>query len=175
MCSGGKNKPLLRCVEKEGVVTSQTLHQLQRVTESELNLRGSGDGIQHPFWTSSMSSILNTRKHNVSETESVSVPGEGGGERDTYSFGSLRKNWTKSRNPVILKSVQSITPHRISLRSILIISTQLRLDLPSAFLPSGFRTNILHAFLFYSIRATCPHLILLDLIILITLGEKYKL
>jgi hypothetical protein len=42
--------------------------------------------------------------------------------------------------------------------------------------PSGFPTNILHAFLFSPIRTTCPaHLILLDLIILITLGEKYKL
>jgi hypothetical protein len=56
------------------------------------------------------------------------------------------------------------------------LSTHLRLGLPSGLFPSGFPTNILYALRFSPIRATCPaHLILLYLIILITLGEEYKL
>jgi hypothetical protein len=70
------------------------------------------------------------------------------------------------------RSIQSIPSHPIYLRSILILSTHLRLGL----FPSGIPTNILYAFRFSLIRATYPaHLILLDLVILIILGEEYKL
>jgi hypothetical protein len=54
------------------------------------------------------------------------------------------------------RSIQSIPSHPISLRSILILSTHLRLGLPSGLLPSGFPVNILYASLFSPIGATCP-------------------
>jgi hypothetical protein len=43
---------------------------------------------------------------------------------------------------------QSNPAHPISLRSILLLTTRLRLGLPSGLFPSGFPTYILHAFLF---------------------------
>jgi hypothetical protein len=67
----------------------------------------------------------------------------------------------------------TIPSHPISLWSISILSTYLRLGLPSGLFPSGFPTNILYPFLFSSIRAKWPaHLILLDLIILLYLARS---
>jgi hypothetical protein len=61
-----------------------------------------------------------------------------------------------------------ITPHPTYPRSILILSTHLRLGLPSGLFPSGFPTNNLYAFLFSPIRATWPaHLIIIIIIIII--------
>jgi hypothetical protein len=47
-----------------------------------------------------------------------------------------------------INPIHTIPSHPISLRSILIMSTHLHLGLPSGLFPSGFPTNILHAFLF---------------------------
>ena len=71
--------------------------------------------------------------------------------------------------------IQSIYPHPTSWRSVVILSTHLRLGLPSGLLPSGFPTKTLYTPLSSPIRATCPaHLILLDFIIRTILGEEYK-
>ena len=72
-------------------------------------------------------------------------------------------------------SNQSIPPHPTSWRSILILSSHLRLGLPSGIFPSGFPTKTLYRPLLSLIRATCPsHLILLDFITRTILGEEYR-
>ena len=66
-------------------------------------------------------------------------------------------------------------PHPTSWRYILILSSHLRLALPSALFPSGFRIKTLYELFLSPIRNTCPnHLILLDLITLIMFDEDYR-
>jgi hypothetical protein len=77
--------------------------------------------------------------------------------------------------PVLIQMhPQSTLSYPIYLRSILILFSHLRLGLPSGF--QFFQTKILYTFPIYHTRATFPtHLILLDLITLITFGVSYKL
>ena len=83
------------------------------------------------------------------------------------SFRHLSLSWASP--------IQSVYPHPTSWRSVLILSTHLRLGLPSGLLPSGFPTKTLYTPLSSPIRATCPApLIFLDFITRTLLGEEYK-
>jgi hypothetical protein len=73
-----------------------------------------------------------------------------------------------------IRWIQSISSHPISLRSILILFSYLRIGLLSGPFPSGSPTKTLNEFVFSTMHATCStHLILLDLINYIC--EEYKL
>ena len=70
--------------------------------------------------------------------------------------------------------IQSIYPHPTSWRSVLILSTHLRLGLPSGPFPPVSPPRTFNP-LSSPIRATCPaHLILLDFITCTILGVEYK-
>jgi hypothetical protein len=73
-------------------------------------------------------------------------------------------------------SIQSPRPRPTVWRSNLILSSYLRLGLPTGLFPSDFPTNTLCTPLSSSISATCPaHVILLDFTTRTILGKVYQL
>jgi hypothetical protein len=79
----------------------------------------------------------------------------------------LSLSWTRS--------IQSTPLHFTFWRSILLLSSHLRLGFLSNLFPSGFPTKTLYTPLPSPNRATCPaHLILLDFITRTVLGEEYR-
>jgi len=86
--------------------------------------------------------------------------------------------FTSAHHPSLswASSIQSIPPHFTSCRSILILSSHLRLGLPSGLFPSDSPPpqKLVYASPL-PIRAKCPaHLILVDFITRTTLGEQYR-
>jgi hypothetical protein len=70
-------------------------------------------------------------------------------------------------------STQSVPSHPNSWRSILILSSHLRLGLPSGLFPSGYPIETLYTTLPSPLSAICPaHLILLDFITILV--EEYR-
>ena len=89
--------------------------------------------------------------------------------------GSLPNSQQPATCPYPEPDQSSLCPHPTSLRSILISSPILRLDLSSGLFPSGLPTKTLYAPLLSPKRATCPtHLSLLGLVTQMIFGEKYR-
>ena len=85
--------------------------------------------------------------------------------------------FTRARHLSLSSSspIQSMSPHPTTWRSILILSSNLSLCLPSGFSPSGYPTKTLCTPLLSPTRVTCSaHLIIFDLITRKIFGERYR-
>jgi hypothetical protein len=93
--------------------------------------------------------------------------------KEFSAFCGARKFITSARHLSLswATSIQSMSPHPISWRSILIFASHPRLGLPSGLFPSSFPTKTLYTSLLSPISSTCPtYLILLSLITQTILG-----
>jgi hypothetical protein len=76
--------------------------------------------------------------------------------------------------PSLASSIQSIPPHPISRRAILVLSSHLRWGLPSGLFLSHIRTKTLYTPFHSPIRTTCLTHLILDSITRTILGEEYR-
>jgi hypothetical protein len=149
---------------------SDTVRSLRDVLKSSLNIRAM--------------SLKNSRKTGYIHTNTMelSPSREAVSRSATQEFHKILCNpkvqysiHNSSQVVHILSQINPVHTTPFSLSSIIILSSHIRLGLPSGVLPSDFFTNILYAFNFSPVRATCSfHLILLDLMILIILVAEYK-
>ena len=84
--------------------------------------------------------------------------------------------FTKSHHPSFpwARLVHSTSSHLMPLWSILILSSHIRLDLPSCFFPSGFLAEILYTSLFSTVHGTFLAHFVLGLFVWILFGENWK-
>ena len=89
--------------------------------------------------------------------------------------GSLQHSQYPATCPYLEPTQSSPCPHPTSWKSILILSSQLHLGLPTGLFPSDFHTKTLYMSLLFLIRATFPaHHNLLDFITRTILGEECR-
>ena len=152
--------PLIRIKSRHYVITSISVRK-----------HHCGNEMSYPLHTYLLTSWCRVLLEKLTGLQLVKFPAFYGTRRFITTLMSVRHLSLSWASPI-----QSTYPHPTSWRSILILSTHVRLGLPSGLFPSGFATKTLYAPLSSTIRATCPaHLILLAFITHTILGEEFPL